>query len=141
MEVTKIARERAIKEETPILIEAITYRVGHHSTSDDWTSYRTKEEVAAWTQNNNPITRFENFLIGREWWTPKDTKKFLEESRERVLEAMKKAEITPKPPIINLFTDVYEEMPPMLKEQWEELKDLMEKRPDAYPIDQHSKIE
>lgn len=39
-EVTKAAREMALKEQKPVMIEAMSYRVGHHSTSDDSTRYR-----------------------------------------------------------------------------------------------------
>lgn len=140
LQVTKIARERAIKEKTPILIEAMTFRVGHHSTSDDWTSYRKKELVQTWTNNNNPTSRFEKFLGLKNWWTAKESKEYMEECREDVLKAMQRAEDTPKPPIKDMFTDVYKEMPKMLQDQWEELKDLMERRPQDYPIDKHSPI-
>lgn len=138
--VTEQARKRALKEETPILVEAITYRVGHHSTSDDWTSYRTTTEVQGWSTNNNPITRFSKFLTLRGWWDEKEERAYLADCRERVLQALSKAEKTPKPPIKEMFTDVYEEMPEMLKEQWEELQSLMKEFPDKYPISNHATI-
>jgi 2-oxoisovalerate dehydrogenase E1 component alpha subunit len=42
--VVKEARKRAIEKSTPVLIEALTYRIGHHSTSDDSSAYRSKNE-------------------------------------------------------------------------------------------------
>lgn len=138
LKVTELARHRAIKEETPILIEAITYRVGHHSTSDDWTSYRTTSEVQKWTKNNNPIIRFSKFLKLQGWWNEKEEKEYLEDSRQRVLQALSKAEKTPKSAVKNLFTDVYKEMPPMLSEQWKELQDLMKEYPEKYPLTDHA---
>lgn len=138
LQVTEQARERALKDETPVLIEAITYRVGHHSTSDDWTSYRSPSEVQVWTKNNNPITRFSKFLKLQGWWDEKEEKLFLADCRERILQALSKAEKTPKPPIKEMFTDVYKEMPEMLKEQWEELQVLMKEFPDKYPISNHA---
>ena len=42
---TTEARRMCIEEQTPVLIEAMTYRVGHHSTSDDSTRYRATDEI------------------------------------------------------------------------------------------------
>ena len=138
LHVTENARKRALKEESPVLIEAITYRVGHHSTSDDWSSYRTSKEVQEWTNNNNPITRFSNFLNLQGWWREKEEKDYLEDCRKRVLEALSMAEKTPKPAIKNLFTDVYKEMPPMLEEQWAELQSLIKEFPEKYSTSEHA---
>ncbi|KAI8481032.1 hypothetical protein Bbelb_411980 [Branchiostoma belcheri] len=54
--VTKAAREVCIKESKPVLIEAMTYRIGDHSTSDDSTTYRTSDEVHQF-KRDSPITR------------------------------------------------------------------------------------
>ena len=45
VEATREARRMIMEEETPVLIEAMTYRVGHHSTSDDSTRYRGTDEI------------------------------------------------------------------------------------------------
>lgn len=47
-QVTKEANERARRGEGPTLIEAVTYRQGSHTTADDWTKYRDKEDVDVW---------------------------------------------------------------------------------------------
>ena len=60
--VTKAARQLAVDEHRPVLIEALTYRVGHHSTSDDSSAYRSKKEVETWMRYDNPITRFRKWL-------------------------------------------------------------------------------
>ncbi|CAK8560152.1 unnamed protein product [Lathyrus sativus] len=52
------AREIAIKEQRPVLIEALTYRVGHHSTSDDSTKYRSTGEIEYWKMERNSVNRF-----------------------------------------------------------------------------------
>ena len=49
---TKAAREIAASENKPVLIEAMTYRIGHHSTSDDSSAYRSVDEVSASHENN-----------------------------------------------------------------------------------------
>jgi 2-oxoisovalerate dehydrogenase E1 component alpha subunit len=59
---TRAARDIAIKESRPVLIEAMTYRLGHHSTSDDSTAYRSVDEMSSWEKDDNPIMRFKNYL-------------------------------------------------------------------------------
>ena len=49
---TKAARDIAANENRPVLIEAMTYRIGHHSTSDDSSAYRSVDEVGELTLNN-----------------------------------------------------------------------------------------
>ena len=68
-EVTSYARRVCIEENRPILIEAMTYRVGHHSTSDDSSKYRPMEEVNDWIANNTPIKRLKRFLLNKQLWT------------------------------------------------------------------------
>ena len=46
----------------PVLIEAMSYRVSHHSTSDDSFAYRAKVDVEEWKRRDNPITRFRKWL-------------------------------------------------------------------------------
>ena len=62
--VTRAAVERARAGDGPTLIEAITYRLGPHSTADDATRYRSEDEVAAW-RARDPIDRFVRFLSSR----------------------------------------------------------------------------
>ncbi|CAB3996971.1 2-oxoisovalerate dehydrogenase subunit alpha, mitochondrial isoform X2 [Paramuricea clavata] len=54
---TKAAREYVVRESKPVLIEAMTYRVGDHSTNVDSEGYRTKDEVDYWFNQDNPIVR------------------------------------------------------------------------------------
>lgn len=55
------ARKLAL-ENKPVLIEAMTYRLGHHSTSDDSSAYRSMKEVQEWTDKDFPILRFRRYL-------------------------------------------------------------------------------
>ncbi|MFF8789029.1 pyruvate dehydrogenase (acetyl-transferring) E1 component subunit alpha [Streptomyces sp. NPDC015125] len=59
--VTKVALERARTGQGPMLIEAFTYRMGAHTTSDDPTKYREDEERAAW-EAKDPILRLRTYL-------------------------------------------------------------------------------
>jgi 2-oxoisovalerate dehydrogenase E1 component alpha subunit len=60
---TKEAAARARADGTPTLIEAVTYRIGPHSTADDATRYRTADEVDAWSRRD-PIERYRAWLSG-----------------------------------------------------------------------------
>jgi pyruvate dehydrogenase E1 component alpha subunit len=60
--VTRTAVERAHAGEGPTLIEAVTYRIGPHTTSDDATRYRSEEEVARWRERD-PIERYRRYLL------------------------------------------------------------------------------
>ncbi|GGN38284.1 pyruvate dehydrogenase E1 component subunit alpha [Streptomyces kronopolitis] len=59
--VTRAALERARTGQGPMLIEAFTYRMGAHTTSDDPTKYREDEERAAW-EAKDPILRLRTYL-------------------------------------------------------------------------------
>ena len=50
----------------------MTYRVGHHSTSDDWKAYRPEFEVDNLGTKNCPIMRVKSFLYNEELWTPEN---------------------------------------------------------------------
>jgi pyruvate dehydrogenase E1 component alpha subunit len=63
--VTRAAVERARSGDGPTLIEAVTYRIGPHTTADDPSRYRDEREVAAWRERD-PIERFRRFLLGRD---------------------------------------------------------------------------
>jgi 2-oxoisovalerate dehydrogenase E1 component alpha subunit len=108
--------------------------VGHHSTSDDSLAYRTKDEIDKWVLENNPITRFKNFLTKASVWNEKLDKEFRVTKRSEVLTAFINAEKEKKPSVDNMFTDVYSEMPWNLKEQLIELLALLDQFPNEYPL-------
>ena len=64
---TARAKELALSENRPVLIETMSYRVGHHSTSDDSTRYRSTEEIKKWDNEDNPIDRFRRFCEAKGW--------------------------------------------------------------------------
>ena len=76
---TKEALERAKSGGGPTLIEAVTYRIGVHTTSDDPTKYRTDDEVSPWLEKD-PIVRFEKYLKKKKVLN----KRKLQEVEERV---------------------------------------------------------
>ena len=89
-EATKAARRLAVEHNRPVLIEAMTYRLAAHSSSDDPSGYRSKDEEAVW-RDKDPILRMRLWLEGRKWWSEDDEKQLQETMRREVLETMKRA--------------------------------------------------
>ena len=54
----------------------MTYRLGHHSTSDDSTAYRSIDEMSTWEKDDNPISRFKSYLINKGWWDVEKNEKY-----------------------------------------------------------------
>ena len=128
----KAAREIALNQSCPVLIEALTYRVGHHSTSDDSTKYRNVEDMKNWSTNYNPVTRLKLYLNNKQWWNEERDQNLRDAERLSVLNALESAEQKPKPSVTELFTDVYHEKPPHLVQQEKELKEHILKYPSHY---------
>jgi len=118
---TKQAVEKARRGGGPTLIEAVTYRMGPHSSSDDPKRYITEQELEEW-QKRDPITRFRKYLEKKRMWSETDEKKTEEDINREIDEAIAYAEKVPRPALETLFTDVYAEMPWHLEEQLLELQ-------------------
>ncbi|KAG1849555.1 branched-chain alpha-keto acid dehydrogenase E1-alpha subunit [Suillus tomentosus] len=127
MNAVKEARRRCLEGGRAVLVEMMTYRVGHHSTSDDSYVYRERQEVEDRTKNDNPITRFRLFMESRGWWNQTDEDELAFRLRCDVIKAFKRAETVKKPDLKDMFTDVYAEEPWNIKEQREELMALLKK--------------
>ena len=119
----KEARERAINGEGPTLIEALTYRYGPHTMAgDDPTRYRTSELDDDW-EKKDPLVRLRKFLEKKGLWTTEDEDKVIEEAKEDIKQAIKKADNAPKQKVTDFISNMYEEMPYNLKEQMEIYKE------------------
>ncbi|MCE7026760.1 3-methyl-2-oxobutanoate dehydrogenase (2-methylpropanoyl-transferring) subunit alpha [Jiella avicenniae] len=118
----KWAVERARRNLGPTLIEWVTYRAAAHSTSDDPSAYRPKEESDAWPLGD-PIKRLKNHLVLRGAWSEERHVQAEAEVDAEILAAQKEAEshgtlhTGPKPSVRDIFEDVYEVMPPHLRRQ------------------------
>jgi len=134
-EVTKQARALALSDGgRPVLIEAMSYRVSHHSTSDDSFAYRAKVEVEDWKRRDNPIVRLRKWMEGKGIWDEEKEKTLRSDLRKEVLEAYRKAEKEKKPSLRGVFEDVYKEMTEEQIEQMRTLKDVMERYPGEYDL-------
>ncbi|MGX5913720.1 thiamine pyrophosphate-dependent dehydrogenase E1 component subunit alpha [Aliidiomarina sp. Khilg15.8] len=129
---TQEARRLAVEENEPVLIEAMSYRMAGHSTSDDPTGYRTREEEQAWREKC-PLHRMRNWLLAKKWITEEDADAQQKRHKDAVLAALKEAEKVSVPHIDEIINDVYDTPTQQLKEQLEDLKAHIRKYPDAYP--------
>ncbi|XP_022936690.1 2-oxoisovalerate dehydrogenase subunit alpha 1, mitochondrial-like [Cucurbita moschata] len=129
------ARSMAVAEQMPVLIEALTYRVGHHSTSDDSSKYRAVDEIEHWKMERNPVNRFAKWLTNNGWLSVEDESKHKTTIKKQLLQAIQNAEKTEKPPLSELFSDVYDHLPSNLQEQEEVLRQTTKRYPQDYPSD------
>jgi pyruvate dehydrogenase E1 component alpha subunit len=104
--VTRAAVARASAGEGPTLIEAITYRMGAHTTSDDPTRYRTEAELKPWVERD-PIERVRRHLAAVGLWAEAQEAEFRADLERRFQAAVAAAEQAPPPPLESLIQDVY----------------------------------
>ncbi len=113
-QVARHALDRARAGEGPIIVEALTYRLGAHTTADDPTRYQPPDEIAAW-RGRDPIIRFRRFLERRGLW---------DAGREAVLQAevlveidgaIARAEARPTPSFDRVIESTWAIPPPRLR--------------------------
>jgi 2-oxoisovalerate dehydrogenase E1 component alpha subunit len=126
------ARRRVVESNEPVLVEAMSYRLAAHSSSDDPSGYRSKGEEDRW-RAKDPLLRMKHWITNNSWWSEEEDAALFDRLRQSVLEAMKRAEKIPAPRLDGLITDVYDTPPSGLLEQLEQLKTHIRAYPDAYP--------
>jgi len=131
---TREAADRARKGEGPTLIEAVTYRQGAHSSSDDPRAYRPDEELEQSVQGD-PIIRFRKYLEEKKLWDASREEALQEEVKQEILNAVAEAEKYGPPPIETLFEDVFAEIPPNLQEQKEYLLEYRKRNPSGSGVE------
>jgi len=125
---TSKARKLAISEGTPVFIEAMTYRIGAHSTSDDDSKYRKAEapeegwdDERAYWEARSPIVRFGRYLHAKGWYNAQLEDQMRKEARKESIDTLNKAEAAGRPLVNTLYSDVYDELPLSLREQQDAL--------------------
>lgn len=116
------ALERARNGEGPTLIEAVTYRVGAHSASDDPRRYRSDAELAIWQDERDPVNRLRAYLTLAGLWDEQQQKALESELRDKITRVITNAVMEPQPAPEELFNYVYATPSPLLKEQQQELR-------------------
>lgn len=119
--VMREALARARAGDGPAIVEFNVYRYGPHSSADDDSVYRSREEVEAW-KRRDPITRMRRFLERREWWSEDDEQRIRGEIKTEFDQAIEQAEVAGTPPADWMFDDVYAERPWHLSQQAEWLR-------------------
>jgi pyruvate dehydrogenase E1 component alpha subunit len=103
---TQDALQKAKSGGGPTLIECFTYRMADHTTSDDASRYRPKEEIEAW-KAKDPILRLRLYMEKKGLWTEAYQKDVETRAMAAVDEAQKKAETTSPPDSRDMFTYTY----------------------------------
>jgi 2-oxoisovalerate dehydrogenase E1 component alpha subunit len=114
------AAKRAREGGGPTLIEAITYRLGPHTTSDDPTRYRSQEELDHW-QALDPIPRYRTYLQSIGVWTERLEKRVAAKSERLRAELRDSVVGADDVDITEMFNTVYHEITPNLAEQRDQL--------------------
>ena len=118
--VTRDAVERARAGEGPTLIEAVTYRIGPHSTADDAARYRDEGEVTAWRERD-PIDRYRTHLLDAGTIDDAFVGACDEEAEDWVADVRAELTALGEPPAAEMFEHAFADPPPTLLRQREEL--------------------
>ena len=118
------AMTRALQEATnharsgngPVLIEAVTYRRGAHTTSDDPTKYRTKEEEDSMAVTD-PLDRLRKYLVSKKLYDPSTEEELVSQYKKEVDRQFSEAENYTPYPLEDVFKYNYVDMPEDLKKQ------------------------
>jgi 2-oxoisovalerate dehydrogenase E1 component alpha subunit len=118
--VTRKALDDARTGQGPTLVEAFTYRMGAHTTSDDPTRYRLSSDLEAW-KLKDPIERMRSFLFKQQLADPSFIEAVDAEADTLAARIRKGCLEMPNPDPLSMFDDVYAEQTALLEEEREEL--------------------
>jgi TPP-dependent pyruvate/acetoin dehydrogenase alpha subunit len=121
---TKKALRNAREDNQPTLIEAVTYRTGPHTTSDDPKKYRDEGELHSW-ETRDPIRRFAAYLKSQNLLTDEEEEYIRTALLQEVKQAIRNVEAEDPTEITSLFDDVYSDRPWNLEQQRLQLMDEM----------------
>jgi TPP-dependent pyruvate/acetoin dehydrogenase alpha subunit len=122
---TREAVDRARRGEGPTLIEAVTYRLGAHSTADDPSRYR-EDLTQDWTRRD-PIARLRTWLLAHKMLDEADDSALRAAVEQEVKEALEAEEPVGPPALATLIEDVFAEPTAALREQLAELQRIRAK--------------
>jgi pyruvate dehydrogenase E1 component alpha subunit len=115
------AAQRARSGGGPTLIEAVTYRMGPHTTSDDPTRYRTDDELQYW-RARDPVDRYRTYLTGTGVWTERLEERVASRSQRLRAELRDTVINTPDVDVAEVFDTVYHDITPELARQRDQLR-------------------
>ncbi|MFO0573695.1 MAG: thiamine pyrophosphate-dependent enzyme [Polyangia bacterium] len=120
----RYAVEHARSGRGPVFIEALTYRVGAHSSSDDPSRYRDESITATWKTERDPLVRARRFMLRSGLLGEADERALAEAIDAEVRAAIAAEEHAGPPRLETLVEDVYAEIPRSLREQLAEVASL-----------------
>ncbi len=126
---TKEAREKAISGGGPTMIEAVTYRIGPHTTADDPTKYRSDEELETW-KPLDPLLRVQKYLQGKGLWSKELEGEIQKEAESVVNQAIEEAESIQETSTEEIFQYTFEKLTPSLREQMDDLMSFLREKGD-----------
>jgi 2-oxoisovalerate dehydrogenase E1 component alpha subunit len=127
-EVVAEALDRARNGGGPSVIEALTYRLSDHTTSDDATRYRRAEEVEA-ARSIEPIARMRQFLTSRGLWSDAAEEQLRQECAAQIDAAVRQYLATPRQSSDAMFDYLFAQLPPGLRTQREDARRYAALRP------------
>lgn len=128
---TRRAVERAREAAEPTLIEALTYRRGAHSSSDDDSRYREEADIEPWRERD-PIDRYERFLADRGLWDEEYAAATRTAAEDRAQEAAAAAlDVVAEQSPEEVFDAVFANPPAYIDEQRAELLAVYDEYGDA----------
>jgi pyruvate dehydrogenase E1 component alpha subunit/2-oxoisovalerate dehydrogenase E1 component alpha subunit len=126
------AAARARRGDGPTLVEALTYRVSAHSSSDDPTRYRDERVTDEW-KKKDPIERLRTYLLAQRLLTADADIQLRAEIDAEVRDAIANEEPVAPPPLASLVEDVFAEVPWHLREQLAEIEPLPRQKRGGAP--------
>jgi pyruvate dehydrogenase E1 component alpha subunit/2-oxoisovalerate dehydrogenase E1 component alpha subunit len=121
--------DRARRGEGPQFLEALTYRVSAHSSSDDPSRYRDESVTAVWREARCPLSRFRAFLLLRGLLSVEGDTALREELDAEVRAVISAEESVGPPPLRSLVEDVFAQVPAHLAEQLAEVAAALPAKP------------
>jgi pyruvate dehydrogenase E1 component alpha subunit len=123
-EATKAALDRAREGGGASLIEAVTYRMGDHTTADDASRYRDAAEVEKW-KAYDPLLRLERYLRKRSQLDDAMLADMERTISAQIAQVVSERDAMPKSKATDTFLYMYEEMPLHLKLQMAEMEESL----------------
>jgi len=128
---TREAADRARAEHVPTLIEAMTYRMGPHSTADDRSRYQPEAQIEEWG-GRDPVVRYRAFLESEDLTDQAFFDACDQEGKDRAADVRKGIAGAPPRPVEDLFRWIYTgDLPPHLARQRDEALAMLEETDDA----------
>jgi pyruvate dehydrogenase E1 component alpha subunit len=134
------AVDRARKGDGPTLIECLTYRMSVHTTADDPKRYREDKEVAKW-EKRDPLKRFQKYLKEKNFLSDEKIEELEEEIKKEIQTQVKEYEKKIKEfgDPLDMFDNLFEELPAYTREQKEEFRTHLEELEDKRDSGQETK--